>query len=194
MSDDASLQKQNEAFAKKPETIGALNVTRPQNGAEYLDSLRDDRVVYLYGERVKDVTTHPAFRNTARMIARMYDALHDPAKKDILTAPTDTGNGGYTHKFYLPSRTLTEANFAAFQTVSGDNHPIHYDIEYCRRQGHPGLLAHPGSRFVRDELGESVHAAAVGLGQILRGEGGRERTIGDDSYVEQYQPVEVFRR
>ena len=40
------------------------------NGAEYLASLRDDRAVFIYGERVKDVTTHPAFRNTARMIAR----------------------------------------------------------------------------------------------------------------------------
>ncbi|HEX3863706.1 MAG TPA: MaoC family dehydratase [Stellaceae bacterium] len=45
-------------------------------------------------------------------------------------------------EFYIPSRTVTEANFAAFQTVSGDNHPIHYDIEYCRERGHPGLLAH----------------------------------------------------
>jgi acyl dehydratase len=45
-------------------------------------------------------------------------------------------------RFNLPSRTVTEANFAAFQVVSGDNHPIHYDIEYCRREGHPGLLAH----------------------------------------------------
>ncbi|HEX5321414.1 MAG TPA: MaoC family dehydratase [Stellaceae bacterium] len=44
--------------------------------------------------------------------------------------------------FYIPSRTVTEANFAAFQTVSGDNHPIHYDIEYCRAKGHDGLLAH----------------------------------------------------
>ena len=45
-------------------------------------------------------------------------------------------------RFDLPSRTVTEANFAAFQAVSGDNHPIHYDVEYCRRHGHPGLLAH----------------------------------------------------
>ncbi|HWA04709.1 MAG TPA: MaoC family dehydratase [Rhizomicrobium sp.] len=44
--------------------------------------------------------------------------------------------------FRLPSRTMTEANFAAFQTVSLDNHPIHYDAEYCRRLGHPGPLAH----------------------------------------------------
>jgi acyl dehydratase len=31
--------------------------------------------------------------------------------------------------FALPSRTVTDANFAAFQTVSLDNHPIHYDVE-----------------------------------------------------------------
>jgi acyl dehydratase len=44
--------------------------------------------------------------------------------------------------FRAPSRTMTDANFAAFQTVSLDNHPIHYDVEYCRRLGHPGPLAH----------------------------------------------------
>lgn len=41
-----------------------------------------------------------------------------------------------------PSRTLTEANFAAFQTVSLDNHPIHYDCEYCKRLGYGAPLAH----------------------------------------------------
>ena len=44
--------------------------------------------------------------------------------------------------FRNPSRTITEANFAAFQTVSLDNHPIHYDDEYCKRLGHPAPLAH----------------------------------------------------
>ena len=37
--------------------------TRPMTGDEYLESLRDERAVYLYGERVEDVTKHPAFRN-----------------------------------------------------------------------------------------------------------------------------------
>ena len=68
--------------------------TRPMTGAEYLESLRDGREVWLYGERVADVTTHPAFRNTARMIARLYDALHDPKLKEVLTMATDTGSGG----------------------------------------------------------------------------------------------------
>jgi 4-hydroxyphenylacetate 3-monooxygenase len=49
--------------------------TRPFTGSEYLESLRDGREIWIYGERVQDVTTHPAFRNTARMIARMYDAI-----------------------------------------------------------------------------------------------------------------------
>ena len=39
--------------------------TRPMTGAEYLESLRDGREIWLYGERVADVTAHPAFRNTA---------------------------------------------------------------------------------------------------------------------------------
>ena len=36
--------------------------TRPLTGEEFLDSLRGGREIWVYGERVKDVTTHPAFR------------------------------------------------------------------------------------------------------------------------------------
>jgi acyl dehydratase len=45
-------------------------------------------------------------------------------------------------KFVLPSRTMTDALFLAFQGASGDNHPVHYDVEYCRRRGMPHMLAH----------------------------------------------------
>ncbi len=45
-------------------------------------------------------------------------------------------------RYPLPSRTVGDANFAAFQALSLDNHPIHYDVEYCKAQGHPGPLAH----------------------------------------------------
>jgi acyl dehydratase len=41
-----------------------------------------------------------------------------------------------------PSRTVTDAHFAAFQVLSGDNHPIHYDIEFCKAHGLRGMLAH----------------------------------------------------
>src|SRR3569832_1217507 len=45
-------------------------------------------------------------------------------------------------RLVLPSRTMTSAVFAAFQTASGDTHPVHYDVEYCRASGIPDLLAH----------------------------------------------------
>ena len=44
--------------------------------------------------------------------------------------------------FRLPSRTVGDGNFVAFQALSLDNHPIHYDYEYCRSIGHPAPLAH----------------------------------------------------
>ncbi|WP_052864085.1 4-hydroxyphenylacetate 3-hydroxylase family protein [Streptomyces niger] len=82
--------------------------TRPLTGAEYLESLKDDREIYLYGERVKDVTRHPAFANSARMTARLYDALHAPETRDVLTTPTDTGSGGRTHKFFRTPRSVQD--------------------------------------------------------------------------------------
>ena len=69
---------------------------RPFTGKEFLDSLRDGREIWIYGQRVPDVTAHPAFRNPARMVARLYDALHDAASRDVLTCPTDTGSGDAT--------------------------------------------------------------------------------------------------
>lgn len=73
---------------------------------EYLESLRDARAVYIYGERVGDVTTHPAFRNSARSIARLYASLHDPQLRDTLL--TTDRYGIRTHKFFAPSRTAQE--------------------------------------------------------------------------------------
>jgi 4-hydroxyphenylacetate 3-monooxygenase len=83
-------------------------MTRPLTGEEYVESLRDDREIYLYGERVKDLTKHPAFHNPVRMTARLYDALHDPETKDDLTRPTDTGSGGYTHSFFTSPRSVDD--------------------------------------------------------------------------------------
>ena len=81
---------------------------RPFNGKEYVESLQDDREVYIYGKRVKDVTTHPAFRNSVHSIARLYNALHDKKTKKILTCETDTGSGGYTHRFFRYARNGTD--------------------------------------------------------------------------------------
>lgn len=90
----------------------------PQNGAEYLESLNDGREIWLYGERVDDVTKHPAFRNSARSMARLYDAMHAPATKDRLMTETDTGSGGLTHRFFKVARSQQDLrdNATAIQT------------------------------------------------------------------------------
>ena len=65
-------------------------------------------------------------------------------------------------RFYIPSRTVTEANFAAFQTVSADNHPIHYNVEYCRERGHPGPLAHGFQVLCFTAAGAGTFAHVIG--------------------------------
>ncbi len=59
-------------------------------------------------------------------------------------------------RFVIPSRTQTSAVFAAFQTASGDTHPIHYDVEYCRTRGMPDLLAHGFQTLVHTAPGAGL--------------------------------------
>src|SRR5207253_3305484 len=97
------------AMTQDSSPAGEKVTTRPLTGAEYLESLRDGREVYIYGERVRDVTTHPAFRNTARMTARLFDALHDPARSGKILLPTDTDGRGKTHAFFKAPKTVEES-------------------------------------------------------------------------------------
>ena len=81
----------------------------PQTGEEYLQSITDDgREVWIDGEKVNDVTTHKAFRNSTRMVARLYDAMHDEKNAKVLRAPMHDGSG-WTHPGFLAPRNLDEA-------------------------------------------------------------------------------------
>ena len=102
----------------RPEDVIA-DKRRPYMGAEYIQSLRDGRAVFIDGERVPDVTMHPAFRNSVRSIARLYDALHDPKQRDVLTCPTDTGSGGYTHRYFRVQRSKDDLVAAQGQSPHG---------------------------------------------------------------------------
>jgi len=64
--------------------------------------------------------------------------------------------------FPLPSRTVTEAHFAAFQLLSGDTHPIHYDREYCQEQGHGDLLAHGFQVLLSTTAGAGIFPYVMG--------------------------------
>ncbi|WIY24665.1 4-hydroxyphenylacetate 3-hydroxylase family protein [Parasedimentitalea psychrophila] len=56
-----------------------------RTGAQYRDSIRGERDVYINGERVNDVTTHPQFKPLVDIRARLYDMQHEETSKGILT-------------------------------------------------------------------------------------------------------------
>ena len=62
--------------------------TTPQGamtGARYIDSLKDGRDIWLDGEKIHDVTTHPALTGMVHELARIYDLQHTEAYRDQMT-------------------------------------------------------------------------------------------------------------
>src|SRR5215211_8756198 len=53
--------------------------------ARYIESLKDGREVWLDGEKVHDVTTHPAFTGMVHELARIYDLQHTEVYRDQMT-------------------------------------------------------------------------------------------------------------
>src|SRR5205823_14150104 len=72
------------------------------SGKEYLQSIRDGRIIYIGKERVKDQTRHPAFAGGARTYAALFDLKSDPALRDIMTF--EEGGERYS-MYYLQPRS-----------------------------------------------------------------------------------------
>jgi len=56
-----------------------------RTGDEYRASLQDGREIWMNGERITDVTTHPAFKPAVDVRATIYDMQHDPATAETMT-------------------------------------------------------------------------------------------------------------
>src|ERR1700733_8351395 len=56
-----------------------------RTGEQYRDSIRDGRQVWINGERVNDVTTHPMFKPIVDIRARIYDMAHDKATQETMS-------------------------------------------------------------------------------------------------------------
>ncbi|HWH82585.1 MAG TPA: 4-hydroxyphenylacetate 3-hydroxylase N-terminal domain-containing protein [Burkholderiaceae bacterium] len=74
-----------------------------RNGRSYIESLRDGREVYINGERVVDVTTHPAFRQTIRSFAALYDYQADEKNRELMTIVSPTSGGRVSRAWELPT-------------------------------------------------------------------------------------------
>jgi 4-hydroxyphenylacetate 3-monooxygenase len=80
-------------------------------GKEYLQSIRDGRVIYVGKERVKDQTTHPAFADGAHTYAALFDMKSDSALRDVMTFE----EGGERYSMY----TWRIRNCATCSRLSG---------------------------------------------------------------------------
>ncbi|WP_028933339.1 4-hydroxyphenylacetate 3-hydroxylase family protein [Pseudonocardia spinosispora] len=61
-----------------------------RTGQEYKDSLSTDRAIWVNGERVKDVTTHPMFAPIVDIRARIHDMAHEQATREVMSYIDDT--------------------------------------------------------------------------------------------------------
>lgn len=76
---------------------------------QYIAGLRDDRLVYYRGERVPDVTAHPALRIAVEHAALDYRMAHDPAWRDLAVTHDPQTGAAMSRYFALPrnQRDLT---------------------------------------------------------------------------------------
>lgn len=56
-----------------------------RTGKQYKAALKDGRAVYLGGERISDVGSHPAFKNAVQSVAKLYDVTSAPENRGRLT-------------------------------------------------------------------------------------------------------------
>ena len=75
-----------------------------RTGDEYRDSLRDERQVWINGEKVKDVPSHQAFKPIVDVRARIFDMAHEEAYRDTM-AYTDETTGEPCNIGYKPPKT-----------------------------------------------------------------------------------------
>jgi 4-hydroxyphenylacetate 3-monooxygenase len=70
-----------------------------RSGAEYLQGLRDDRAVWIDGERVPDVTCDRRLARGVRSVATLYDMQLEPARVEQMTyrSPTSGERVGLSH-------------------------------------------------------------------------------------------------
>jgi 4-hydroxyphenylacetate 3-monooxygenase len=75
---------------------------RVRDGQIYLESLRDGRCVRMNGRVISDVTSDPAFRNTAAAFALMYDFQASPDNQELMTFVSPSSGGRVNRSWELP--------------------------------------------------------------------------------------------
>ena len=73
-----------------------------RTGEQFLEGLRDGREIWLEGERVEDVTTHPKLARMAKTLADIYDLQHDPAYREELSFTSPSSGEPVPLSYIIP--------------------------------------------------------------------------------------------
>jgi 4-hydroxyphenylacetate 3-monooxygenase len=130
-----------------------------RSGEEYLRSLNDGRHVYADGELVKDVTTHPAFREAAKSMARLFDIAAAPEHRDLMTYPSPRTGAPVWRAWQIPknhadlrAKRLAAEKWAEESFGLMGRTPDHVAGFIAGYAAKPGLFAAGGQRFADNLL------------------------------------------
>lgn len=137
-----------------------------RSGDDFVRGLRDGRTVLLGGERVADVTTHPAFAAGVHTVARLYDLSHEPANRELMTYPSPR-DGRPINKSWLIPRTRDDlaARRRALKFFADASYgflgrsPDHVASFFAGFAGSPDFYARGGQQFADHLLRFAARAA-----------------------------------
>ncbi len=148
-----------EAQTARPAESGAM-----RTGAEYLRSLNDGRQVFVDGEKVKDVSAHPAFSEAARSIARLYDIAAAPENRERMTFTSPKTHAPVWRAWQIPhnhadlrarrlfSETWAESTFGLMGRT-----PDHVAGFFTGYAATPSVLAKGGQNFADNVVAYYEH-------------------------------------
>jgi 4-hydroxyphenylacetate 3-monooxygenase len=85
-----------------------MNVSRLRTGQDFLSNLRkSSRSIYVEGEQVTNVADHPAFREGARSIARLFDFAAAQENREAMTFPSPDSGAPVWRCYQIP-RSLAD--------------------------------------------------------------------------------------
>ena len=130
-----------------------------RSGSDYLKSLNDGRQVFVDGEQVADVTTHPAFREAARSVARLYDIAAAPENRELMTFTSPKTGEPVLRAYQIPkthadlrARRLFSEKWAEATFGLMGRSPDHVAGFFCRLCGGAGACSPPAGQKFADNV------------------------------------------
>lgn len=137
-----------------------------RSGDDYIRGLRDGRMVFCGGERVADVTAHPAFAAAVRTVAGLYDLARDPAHRELMTYPSPRDGRPVNRAWLVPrAREDLAARRRAIKVWADASYgflgrsPDHVASFFAGFAGSPEFYARGGKHFADNLLRFAAKAA-----------------------------------